>query len=245
MQHITTYRFSPTWRRLLMPTLCVLSLLMLAATAPAQDTDDDGVLPTHTTGDQPVGSGGGGGSGSSSSSTVTTTVGITAAMDDDALDPEQASISLSSILGDTQLATEVDPEEATFVADTEGLTIQQMPNDVSIQGRGDLWLQANLAGTFRAPADSVVRMLVLILHDDTDSLDDVLSGDAQPQFIGILGSQSSFDLNFFQAVVLHHAADLPGISASLVYLSRDQGGDQHASAVRLSTSGGPIQVIID
>jgi hypothetical protein len=235
---LTTRRSSPTWRRLLMPALCVVSVLMLAAAAPAQDSDDDGVLPNQTAGDKPAG-----GSGANINSSASTTVSVTAAMDDDVLDPEQASLALSSVVGDTTLATEVDAADAVFVADTQGLTIQQDADEVSIQGLGDLWMHENLSGQFRAPTEMLFGMFVLVVDDGTSSLDDLLDGNTQPLYVAGMGNLSSFSLNVFYSAVMHHAAELDGFSVTLIHVSLDQELQRHASAVRLSSSGGPVEVL--
>lgn len=239
---LTTLRSSLIRHRLLMPMLCGVAILMLAAAAPAQDSDDDGVLPTVTPADQSSG-GGGSSNGSSASASVSTTVGISAAMDDDLLDPEQASIALSIINGDTGVETEVDPSDATFVAATAGLTIEQGQDEVSIQGRGDLWMHENLSGLLRAPSEAIIGMFVLVIDDGTASLDALLDGDTQPLLVAGLGDLSSFSLNQFHAAVMNHAADLGGLSVTLVHVSVDLEYERHASAVRLSASGGPLEVL--
>jgi len=232
-----------TLRRLFMPALCVVSVLMLAVAAPAQDSDDDGVLPTGTTGDQHLPGGGGG--GSSAGAAADTTVGITAAMDDDVLDPKQASIALSSLSGDTVVQTEVEPADAVFLAATTGMTIQHTPGEVALQGRGMLLLHPNLSPVLQPPTDAIVGAVVLVIGDGTASLDDLKNGLSQPLFVAVLGDLMPFDLSFFHAVVMHHADDLPGLSASLVVVSVDSQGTLHTSAVRLPTSGGPLEVVTE
>jgi len=232
-------------RRLLMPVVCALSVLMLAVAVPAQDTDDDGVLPAGTTGDQHNPSGGGSGGGSSAGSAADLTVGITAAMDDDVLVPEQASLALSSLVGDTILQTEVDTADATFVAETSGMTIQQSATDVALQGRGMLLLHGNLKPVLQPPTDAVAGAVVLVIGDGTASLDDLKNGLSQPLFVAVLGGLGPFDVSYFHAVVMHHAADLPGLSVSLVVVSVDSQGALHTSAVRLASSGGPIEVVTE
>ncbi|MHC4845673.1 MAG: hypothetical protein ACYTCU_05885 [Planctomycetota bacterium] len=235
--HTTPAQPFLTWRRLLMPALCVVSVLMLAVAAPAQDSDDDGVLPTGTTGDQhsPAGAG----------SSADTSVGVTAAMDDDVLDPKQASIALSSLAGDTTLETEVEAADATFVAATGGMTIQQSPGVVELQGRGMLLLHGNLLPVLQPPTDAIVGALVLVIGDGTASLDDLKNGLSQPLMVAVLGGLMPFDLSYFQAVVMHHADDLAGLSVSLVVVSLDSQGALHTSAVRLAASGGPLEVVTE
>jgi hypothetical protein len=242
-----THRYSTAtrgWRRM-GAALALSGITLLASgSAVAQDNDDDGVLPFHDSSSQEGNvSGGAGGGGSSAGATASTTIGISGSVDDGTLDSRHTHLELSTAAGGTDVAVDEDLEGATFSAEAGGLNVAADEQSVRLQGRGELSLHEGLEARLHAAPDALARLVLLVLDDGQDSLQDVLAGQTQPALILSMGDLVVADLVVFQRILSHHAADLPGVHATLVFGSVDAGGELHLAAVRGGTDGEPLEVL--
>jgi hypothetical protein len=225
--------------------MAVLSLALFASgAAAAQDNDDDGVLPFHD-GTIPAGDthAGGGSSGNSSTAgaTIATTISIAGTLQDGVLDAGRTHVALSTAAGGTDVAVGEDLEGATFTGGSTGLNLVAEFDAVRIQGQGVLALHDGLGATVHAAGDALARHVLLVLDDGSASLKDVLAGKTQPDLVVSLGDLLVADLQVFHHILSQHAADLPGVHATLVFGSVDVYGQLHLSAVRGSTDAAPLE----
>ncbi|MHC5209827.1 MAG: hypothetical protein ACYTG2_03820 [Planctomycetota bacterium] len=245
--HSTTASPAARGWRLMGAALAVLSLILFASgAATAQDTDDDGVLPFHDGSSSTGGSVGSGGSSSSSTSgaSVGTTISIAGPLQDGLLDTRRPHVQLSTAAGGTDVAVGEDLEDATFTGEAEGLNVVAQDDAVRVQGPGTLTLPPGMAAAFYAAQNALARNVLLVLDDGTASLEDVLAGKTQPELVISLGDLLVVDLVVFQNMLAKHAEDLPGMHATLVFGSVDTALELHLSAVRGSTDGDPLEVLI-
>lgn len=217
-----------TIRRGLPVAACVLALF--ATTAVAQDGDDDGVLPKH--------------SSDNSNSSTPAAVGVSmAAPASDAIDPTEAMLSITDLVGPTVLDTTVAPADAMFVA-SGPVNYEITDVSVGLQASGLLGLPAGYAVKFNAPQAAAARAALLVVHPADVGLEALLSGAVAPTFIVPVGDLPTADLAQLQDLVSHHAGALPGLAVSLVYVSLDTTGALHVAAARITTDGAPIEIVV-
>jgi hypothetical protein len=252
--NMTTTHTAPTsptarGRRLLGVALTVCSLILFTSGAAlAQDNDDDGVLPGHGGSAAAPGQNGAPGSGSSGSAStgvsVGTQIGIAGPLEDGLIDGRRAALQLSTAAGGTDVAFDVDSQDATFTGDVAGLNVSVGEDAVRLQGSGTLSLHTGVAAAMVRAQHAFMGWVFLVLDDGQASLKDTLAGKTQPDLIVSLGNLWMADLVVFQRILSHHAADLPGVHATLVFVSMDPTGAMHYAAVRGSTAGDSLEVAI-
>jgi len=216
-------------------------LLLLVQVAPAQDSDDDGVLPLTglpASGDS-LGSGGGGGSQSLLAGPEVLVAGEL----QDEIDARLAAIEFATADASAQLVTEAPAEEAAFLADPPGIAAGSGLSGPVLQGSGTLSLPEGLQARF-VPAQAASKSVaVLVIAKDGPGLATELAGAIKPGLVVPLGAATPVDLAKLAAVAARFGGVLPGYHATIVFASVQQ-GELHTSAVRAHTSGGPIDVLI-
>jgi hypothetical protein len=95
-----------------------------------------------------------------------------------------------------------------------------------------------------AAPSAAARVAVLVIDEDGAGLEAELSGATQPELVVVLGDLPSVDVRKLQAVASNFSESLPGYHATIVFLSRDAGGELHRAAVSVHTDGGPVEVSI-
>jgi hypothetical protein len=219
------------WRGAL---VAVTALALLAARAPAQDGDEDGVLPKH-----------GSSSGSSEDQYAPGVVGLTqAALGIDQLTATQAHLTFTSASGSTVLDTAPTAGQATFLPEGP-IDYSLTEESVSLQGDGQLVLQDEMSIKFEAAPDALAQAAYLVVTAADADLHGLLAGNVAPAFVLPIGDLPAVDLGQLQTLVTNHAGVLDGLKVSLVYLSLDDEGDLHKAAAGLTPNGATVEVVTD
>jgi hypothetical protein len=222
--------------------LCPLLVALLAAAVPAQDNDDGGVLPKSGGGFGGSSSDDGAGSMAALASGV---VGLAGELAEPLVEATLARIEVWAAEGDTTVVTDVDASDATFACSADGLSVEAAGTGVLLQGDGVLRLREDLEIRMCGAPLAGPRQLLLVLESDEVSLQDQVAGLTQPALVVPLGAPGAVDLRLFAAIVAKHAHHLQGLGVSLVFASVAPDGELHVSAVRASTAGGDLEVVID
>jgi len=219
------------WRGAL---VAVTALALLAARTPAQDSDEDGVLPKH-----------GSSSGTSEDVYAPGVVGLPEdALGMDQLTPTQAQLVFTALGGSTTLDTTVSAAQATF--QPEGpVDFSVTEESVSLQGDGQLVLQDEMTISFQAAPEAVARGAYLVVTTADADLHGLLAGSVAPAYVLPVGDLPAVDLVKLQTLVTKHAGVLNGLKVSLVYLAVDGDGALHKAAAGLTPDGATVEVVSD
>jgi len=222
------------WRGAL---VAVTALALLASRAPAQDGDEDGVLPKH-----------GSSSGSSGSSEDQFGPGVVGLAESglgiDQLTATQAQLVFTSPSGAMLLDTSAAASDATFLPEGPidyGVTEES----VSLQGDGQLVLQDEMTISFQAAPESLGQAAYLVVSGADADLHGLLAGKVAPAFVLPIGALPAVDLGQLQQLVTNHADVLGGLKVSLVYLSLDDEGVLHKAAAGLTPGGATVEIVTD
>ncbi len=210
------------------------------------DNDDDGVVPTQSGSEGSTGLVGGTmGTGPASGAFASSATGPTlfGEIAQGELRPGLARLRFES----TETVTPVDdPLAATLVAPSLPLASQQFGPDLALQG-DVAYTPGPVAGAtlFEAAPESLAAATLLVVDTGVD-LAQMLAGSAPVAYAEVLpGAPGRIDVELFQRKVESLAGVLDAsYGVSWVYVSVDATGQRHISAVRASTAGGPLDVVI-
>ncbi|HEX5010816.1 MAG TPA: hypothetical protein VFY71_10470 [Planctomycetota bacterium] len=219
------------WRSAL---VAVTALALLAARAPAQDGDEDGVLPKH-----------GSSSGSSEDQHAPGVVGLAGAdLGIDQLAATQAQLVFTSLSGTTVLDTSAGATQATFLPEGP-IDYSLTEESVCLQGDGQVVLQDEMTIKFEAAPEALGRAAYLVVTAADADLHGLLAGSVAPAFVLPIGDLPAVELGQLQKLVTNHAGVLNGLKVSLVYLSLDDQGDLHKAAAGLTPDGASVEIVND
>jgi hypothetical protein len=219
------------WRGAL---VAVTALALLAARAPAQDNDQDGVLPKH-----------GSSSGGSEDMYAPGVVGLDGSqLGIDQLSATQAHLVFTSVSGSTVLDTAATPEQATFLPEGP-IDYSLTEESVLLQGDGQLVLQDEMTITFEAAPEALARGAYLVVTAADADLHGLLAGTVAPAYVLPVGDLPAVELSQLQTLVTKHASVLSGLKVSLVYVSVDGEGALHKAAAGLTPDGAAVEIVND
>jgi len=230
MMYLSSSRFP--WRG---AVVAVTALALLAARVPAQDSDEDGVLPKH-------GSSSGGTSEDLSAPGVVGLSGEQLAIDQ--LAATQAHLVFTAAGGSTLLETSVPPEQATFLPEGP-IDFSLTEESVSLQGDGQLVLQDEMSIKLEAAPEALARGAYLVVTAADADLHGLLAGTVAPAYVLPVGDLPAVELGQLQTLVTKHASVLNGLKVSLVYLSVDAEGALHKAAAGLTPGGATVEIVTD
>jgi hypothetical protein len=214
--------------------VAVTALALLAARVPAQDSDEDGVLPKH-----------GSSSGSSEDVHAPGVVGMSGEqLAIDQVAAMQPQIVFTATGGSTMLETSVSAELATFLPEGP-IDYSLTEESVMLQGDGQVVLQDEMTINFEAASEAVARGAYLVVTAEDADLHGLLAGTVAPAYVLPVGDLPAVELGQLQTLVTKHASVLNGLKVSLVYLSVDGDGVLHKAAAGLTPDGATVEIVND